>query len=557
MISVAMIVNVNIAEKSFGDKILYQGLELFIEAGEKIGLVGRNGTGKSTLLNMIASDDTDYDGEIYIKKNLSLIATRQEHHGHEQKSALEYIVGDLPEFSKLKHILDTYPESMGANTKKLQAYSDALDRFSQLGYFEVEGEIEEALLQFQIEPLKVRGPINDLSGGQLRMVELVKVQRAKAQLALIDEPTNHMDYAAKAAFISWMRSAKEAVVVITHDRDVLKYVDKIIEIRDGKADMFRGNYDDYLRINANNITSEVNEYTVTQSRIVNLKADVIRFQRMKEKARNPGTISRFKSLETRARKNLSQLESQEKPSFWIDKDSVQNISNKVSQSYEELKTRNIRIDTKQKDTRSSSLLVEAKKIQLSYSENPLFNPVNFQLREGDRLQLHGRNGAGKSTLARQIIATNQNKGTKAKILGGLITTDNSVRVGVYEQELDAKHLKLTLGQAIETVYREKDLPVSDQLIKRLLSDYLFNPATDDKKPLAQFSGGQKARFQLISMLAGDPNVLILDEPTNHLDLPSIEELDQALDQYHGAIIYISHDSYFAKSLGGKTVEITK
>ncbi len=552
-----MIVNIDIAEKSFGDKLLYENLSFSIEAGEKIGLVGRNGTGKSTLLNMIAGEDGDYDGEITAKKGIATIASRQEHHDHDHLSVGEYIIGDLPEFSKLKHILDTYPETMGNSQSKMQIYSDALDRFSQLGYFEAEGEVEEALLQYQVEPDKFRGPLGNLSGGQKRMVELVKVQRASAHLALIDEPTNHMDYAAKASFISWVRNTKEALLIITHDRDVLKNVEKIIEIRDGQADIFKGNYDDYLRQNTNNITSEINQFNVVQSRITNLKSDVTRFHRLKEKSRNPGTISRFKSLEQKSRKELAKLEAQDKPSFWIDKESVQNISNKVTDSYEEHKTRNIRITTTQKESRSTHMLVEAKKVELSYTDKPLFVPVSFQLREGDRLQLHGRNGAGKSTLARQIIAASENTLTEAKYLAGQITTDESVRIGVYEQELDAKYLKLSLAEAIEKVYMEKDLQVSDQIVKRLLGDYLFNPAFDGQKPLKQFSGGEKARFQLINMLAGNPNVLILDEPTNHLDLPSIEELDQALDQYHGAIIYISHDSYFTKNIGGKTTEITQ
>lgn len=554
---VDMLVNIDIVEKAFGDKVLYQGLRLNIEDGDKIGLVGRNGTGKSTLLNILSGQDEDYDGDIKIKKGIHIVASRQEHHGYEDKMVLDYIIGDLPEFSKLKRILDTYPDKMGTSETMMQKYSDALERFSQLGYFEVEGEIEEALLQYQVDPSKTRGILGELSGGQKRMAELVKVQRAKAHIALIDEPTNHMDYVAKASFISWMRTAKEAVMVITHDRDVLKYVNKIIEIRDGHTDVYEGNYDDYLRINTNSVTSEVNQYKVVQARIANLKDDVVRFRRLKEKARNPGTISRFKSLEQKAIKELTKLESTDKPSFWIDKDSIKSVSNKVADSYNELKTRNIRITTRAKQTKSSNLLVDAKNVQLSYGNDPLFGPVTFQLREGDRIELHGRNGAGKTTLVRQIIAASSGEKTESKYVNGKIVTDSSVVIGVYDQELDAKYIDMTLAQAIEQVYMDKDVAISDQKVKQLLGDYLFNPATDGEKPISQLSGGQKARFQLINMLTGDPNVLILDEPTNHLDLPSIEELDQALAQYHGAIVYISHDSYFSQGLGGKVINIAK
>ena len=145
--------------------------------------------------------------------------------------------------------------------------------------------------------------------------------------------------------------------------------------------------------------------------------------------------------------------------------------------------------------------------------------------------------------------------TSAHAFSGFIELERSVRIGVYEQEIDAKYLTMSLNDAIEHIYRAKDLSITGEKIKQLLSDYLFNPHTDALMPLEKLSGGQKARFQLINMLAGDPQVLILDEPTNHLDLPSIEELEDALKQYHGAILYISHDSFFTKNLGGEVVQV--
>lgn len=549
-----MIAQIQINEKSFGDKLLYEGLEIDIQDGEKLGLIGRNGTGKSTLLNMITGDDTDYDGDIRLKKGITVIASRQEHHGHEHKSVLEYVTGDLPEYSSLKHILDTYPSHMGASTTKMQRYYDALERFNQLGYFEVEDEIAQALQAYQVDSGKLTSPLDDLSGGQKRMVELVKVQRARAHLALIDEPTNHMDYVAKTAFCKWFKSAREAVVVITHDRDVLKIVYRIIEIRDGQAYSFKGNYDDYLRVNALKITSEVNEYTMVQRRISNLKEDIVRFRRLKERSRDPGTIRRFKSSEQKAVADLAELEKSEKPSFWIDRESAGELNDKMSAAYEEHKARNIKVRTRTSASRSGRLLIDVNKLSLGY-EAPLFNNISFQLREGDRIRLHGRNGAGKSTLVRAILAKAHEQTADSTLFAGTIATEKKLPIGVYEQEIDPKYLDMTLGAAIEMALLAKDVPVGEQKIKQLLGDYLFNPITDFDAPVSRLSGGQKARFQLMNMLAGDPLVLILDEPTNHLDLPSIEELEDALKQYHGAIVYISHDSYFAANIGGTTVHV--
>ncbi len=549
-----MVISVNIAEKSFGNKVLYQDLQLDIQDGEKIGLIGRNGTGKTTLLHMMTGEDTDYDGEVHAKKGTIIIGSRQEHHGFEKMSVLEYILADLPEYAQHKHILDTYPEKMGTNNRMMHEYSDSLERFSQLGYFEVEAEIIEALNAYQVAEEMATGPLNNLSGGQKRMVELVKVQRARAHLALIDEPTNHMDFVAKKAFLKWFKSAREAVVVISHDRDVLQAVDRVVEIRDGQAFSFPGNYDDYLRINAAKMSSDVTQFSLVQRRISNLKENVIRFRRLKEKSRDPGTIQRFKSLEQKAVSELAQLEKTEMPTFWIDRDSVGELNEKMGAAYERHKAKNIKVSAKSAESESSRLLVEVRKLSLGYAD-PLFTGISFDLREGDRVRLHGRNGAGKSTLIKTVISKVEDQPSEATIFDGTIACERELKIGVYEQEIDSSYLDLTLSGAIEKAYMAKDVAIGDQKVKQLLGDYLFNPATDGDVPLQRLSGGQKARFQLMNMLAGDPQILVLDEPTNHLDLPSIEELENALESYHGAVIYISHDSYFARNVGGKTIDI--
>lgn len=549
-----MLLNIDVSEKSFGDKILYTELQFDVQPGQKIGLIGRNGMGKSTLFHMITGDDTDFQGDIDIKKGITVIASRQEHHGHEDKSVLDYIQGDLPEFHRLVHILETYPADMHTDERKMQRYSDALDRFNQLGYFEIEDQISQMFEDYQVDVNKMHMPLASLSGGQKRMVELVKVQRARGDLALIDEPTNHMDYMAKQSFIKWLNATQEAVLVITHDRDVLNAVDKIVEIRDGAAHTFRGNYEHYLRINKTKMTSQMNEHDLVQRRMNNLQDDIIRFRRMKERAHDPGTIKRFKSQEQRAIAELEKLSKVEKPSFWIDRDSADELTPKLQGAYEKYKAKNIHLDTKTKGSKSSRLLVQAHGLSLGYGETPLFDDVNFSLHEGERLRLHGRNGAGKTTLVNALMAKVAGHAPESTVFSGTIACEKELNLGLYEQEIDEKYLKMKLNDAIELSLRDKDVAVNDQTVKRLLGEYLFTP-NDGEVPISQLSGGQKARFQLIRMLIGDPMILVLDEPTNHLDLPSIEELENALARYHGAVIYISHDSYFAKQVGGETLQI--
>ena len=551
-----MIAKVEVTEKSFGNKMLYEDLSISIQPNERLGIIGRNGTGKSTLFNIITGLDKDYAGKVTIGRGVVVIASRQESLGYEHMPVLEYILADLPEYAHLKHIMDTYPAEMSHSQRKMQDYSDALERFAVLDYYTAEEEIRRMLHAYQLTDEQIDRELSKLSGGQKRFVELVKVQRSQADVSLIDEPTNHMDYVAKEAFLEWLKQARGAVVVITHDRDVLEQVDRIIEIRDGKGYSFKGGYSDYLRSNTSHIASQVNEFAVEQRRIANLRDDIIRYRRLKERAHDPGTISRFKSLEVRSQKELEELSAKEKPSFWIDRESVQTLNTKVTNAYDTHKAQNIKVRANASNAASNGrLLVEATNLSLGYGDKTLFSEVSFQLREGERIRLSGRNGAGKSTLVRTLLAKAEEKPPTATIFQGTIAVESEIRVGVYEQEISPEYVNMTLGKAIEHIYLAKDLMIPDHKIKQLLGDYLFNAATDDKVPVSQLSGGQKARLQLIAMLAGEPKVLVLDEPTNHLDLPSIEELEDALAKYHGAILFISHDSYFARHLGGTEIHI--
>ena len=552
----SMLLTIEISEKSFGHKTLYHDLKLDMHEGEKVGLIGRNGTGKSTLLNIINGEDKDFAGNIVLKRGVKLISSRQEHHAFDDKTVLEYIQGDLPEYARLTHIIDTYPDLMEDNPKKLNEFSDALERFGQLEYYQLEDEIKQAFEAYQIDPAKMHVKVGELSGGQKRMAELIKVQRSRGDIALIDEPTNHMDYVAKASFIKWMRSTEEAILVISHDRDVLGVVDRIIEVRDGKCYSFKGNYDAYLKTNTNQITNQVNEYDLSQRRIANLEEDVIRFRRLKEKARNPGTIKRFKSQEEKAKAEIIVLRGTAKPSFWIDQESASTMNDKLSAAYDKHKAKNIKVTARKKeDVVDGRRLLKVDKLSLGYDGEALFSNISFMIREGERLRLNGRNGAGKSTLVQAIVATANNDKIASECFAGTIEVEKEIKIGLYEQEIHAKYLDLTLTDALEQILRDKGLPINSEKVKQLMSDYLFNPASDGKMIVSSLSGGQKARIQLIAMLVNDPQILILDEPTNHLDLPSIEELENAMKTYHVAIIYISHDSFFAKKMGGEIIDI--
>ncbi len=550
----SMIADIHITEKSFGDKTLMKDVKFSVDDGEKVGVVGRNGVGKSTLFGILSGKDTDYTGEVIFRRGITVATTAQEHHGLGDQTVISYILGGLPEYSKLKKIIDEYPLTMGDNMRKIEEYTQALERFDQKGFYQVEEKIERELSNFQLDGYGDR-KISSLSGGQKRLVEIVKIMHSEAHLALIDEPTNHMDYVAKQQFIDWMNSQPhQAMLIITHDRDVLGQVDRIVEIKDGQAVSYRGNYDAYLKQNAQATTAGMNNFEQIEKRIVNLKQKVLDYQRLKEKSRNPGTIQKFKRLENEARAELAELSEMEKPTFWIDKESASQLDYKSAERYGKFKSRNIRLSMKDASSRSQHVLVRVENAAVGIGERILFEDVNIDLREGEAIEIRGRNGAGKTTLIRMILASGKSPDGGPILYSGDIFLDPQVRIGVYEQEIDERYLSDPLEKAIEKLYMSRDLSISDTKIRQLLADYLFTDA-DRMTPLARLSGGQKARFQIIAMLANDPQLLVLDEPTNHLDLPSIEELETALAKYSGAILYVSHDNYFREKLGGKVVQI--
>ncbi len=549
--------HIDIREKSIGARMLLKNFEAWIADGEKVGLIGRNGAGKTTLLRMLTGDDADYDGDIEKPKHTLLMATQQEHdpRGQADQTTLEHIASRLPRFTELHHIIETYPETMGDNMRLMTIYSDALTEFSERGYYDVENTIQALFDAYQLDQELLEQSFMSLSGGQKRLIELMTIQLSEPSIAILDEPTNHMDYVAKAAFIQWLRTTKSTVVVITHDRDVLGVVDRIIELKDARAHSFPGNYDAYLAQNAVTTVNQMQAFETSEKRIANIK-EQIEYARAKapgykgKAAKNPWVVMREK-LE---RELKVIMETHEKPSFWIDRESSAQLRPKVVEKYDKYKARNIRVKASDGEQQSNRLL-QLQDIVLGYGGAPLFDPVSFTLGSGDRLRIVGRNGAGKTTIVKAILAAHTGRVPETLIGRGLIDCASSLRLSVYEQEIGAELLDMPLLGAIERILYDKHIPTTEQTVMGIMSNYLFDPVGDRDTPVRDLSGGQKARLQLIRLLAGNPNLLILDEPTNHLDLPSIEELEHALSTYNGATIYISHDEYFGRALGGETIRL--
>ncbi|MCL2094500.1 ATP-binding cassette domain-containing protein [Candidatus Saccharibacteria bacterium] len=556
-----MILDAHIYEKSFGAKELFQNVFISVADREKIGLIGRNGIGKTTLLRILAGRDTDFTGDLHWRRGTRTVVTEQEYSDVPPgTTVVDYILSQVPDFTRLNQLITELPEKMGDSMKLIREYSDALEDYERLGFYDIEDRVRLELLAFQMYDFADR-PFVSLSGGQKRLSEVIKIMHSDADLAIVDEPTNFMDYEAKAKFIDWMKSTPTAIIIITHDRDCLDQVDRIVEIKDGASWNYSGSYRDYLRTNATRTGNAMNEYEVAQNKIANLRKQIA-YARAKKPSwtgtadkRNP-----FLVMENRLTKELNKLLAIPKPSFWVDRENVASLSYKEAARYDKYKAKNIRIGLSDA-SRGKRNLIKVTNLSLGYLESPLFAGINFEVAEGSAVELRGRNGAGKTTLVKAIIAQYQ-EATQAQanpldpiqLFDGTIEIGKSIRFGVYEQEVSSDLFDLTLTDAVFKIYQNADRPINETKARSLLSQYLFLP--EDLTILVRnLSGGQKARLQIIKMLVNDPNLIILDEPTSHLDLPSIEELETALARYSGAILYISHDNYFRTQLGGQLIQI--
>jgi ATP-binding cassette subfamily F protein 3 len=544
------VLQVDISEKIIGSKLLLKDTKLWVSDNEKVGFLGRNGAGKTTLFNIVTGKDTDFSGAVTRSKHEVLMATSQEHHDSEG-TTLEYVSRKLPDFARLETILHTYPDHMGDDIKKISIYTDALEKFSEKGYYEIENSLERLFDAYQLSRSLLSQPFISLSGGQKRLVELIAIQLAEPQIILLDEPTNHMDYIAKDAFIEWLKAVKSSVFVISHDRDVLKSVDRVLELKDQKIFSYPGNYDKYLAQNAVTTTNAIHAFGNNEKRITNLK-EQIAFAKARAATGGPRWVTLYERYE---RELEAIMANHEKPSFWIDRESAKDLKPKAGADYEKFKAKNIRLHETKDAKSTSTTLLQVENLSLGYDAVPLFDGVSFSMGSGERLHIVGRNGAGKTTLVKAITQTWKGKRPETLMGKGSIMCDQGLQISMYDQEIGPELLDMTLRDAIEAIYQSKDLPASEEQIKRDMGNYLFNPEADKHQIVRNLSGGQKARLQLIRLLVGAPNLLILDEPTNHLDLPSIEELENALNDYSGAIIYITHDSYFAKNVGGEVLKL--
>ncbi|WP_260982637.1 ABC-F family ATP-binding cassette domain-containing protein [Lysinibacillus fusiformis] len=521
-----MILQLNGISKSYmGDPILSK-ITMKMERGDRIGLIGANGAGKSTLLKIITGDLPYDEGEIFMGKGIKLGYLRQDSGLQPDHTIWTEMLGVFTELQKAEKELRELEMQMSEPScindpdkleQVMKKYASKSDWFSQQGGYDVEAKINSMLNGLGFGSIPTNTRVESLSGGQKTRLALAKILLEQPDLLLLDEPTNHLDFATLSWLESYLRGYQGAILVISHDRYFLDtLVNEIYEIERTCGTKYSGNYSKYVESKAKNRELMEKKYTMQQQQIAKME-DYIE--------RNITMATSSKSAKNK-RKQLERIDRLEKP-------------------HKDLKHPQMTFAT---DKKSHKEVLKVKDVVLSYqlddSRHTLLQDIEFSLYRGDRVALIGPNGVGKSTLLKALL----HEWTPDR---GVIAWGNGVTIGYYDQEQETLHPNNTVLQEVWSTFPSME----EARIRSVLGNFLFTKE-DVFKKIASLSGGEKARVALAKLILQKANVLIMDEPTNHLDLFSKEVLEEALLQFDGTLLCISHDRYFLNKLANKLLELS-
>ncbi len=516
-----MILSLSGVGKSFGTDVILEKVSFNLEEKEKAAIVGVNGAGKTTLFKIITGESTCDYGDVYIKKDISFGYLKQNAVPNSDNTIYNEMLSvfkDLIETEKqLRQMEEKMSSLKGTELEEnMKKYSNLQYQFELMDGYSYKSRIKGVLKGLGFSDEDFERPINTLSGGQKTRVYLGSLLLSKPDLLLLDEPTNHLDIESVIWLEDFLKGYSGALLIISHDRYFLdKIVTKTIEIENKKSHVYEGNYSFYAKNKEINRQIEEHHYT-QQQREIKRQEDVIAKLR---------SFNREKSIK-RAESRQKQLDK------IIPVDKPENLPEKM------------RLKLIPKITSGNDVL-HAEGLSKSFDSTTLFENVNIDIKRGDKTAIVGPNGIGKSTLLKIILG-------KAQKSSGEIKFGTNVNVGYYDQEQHNFDESKTIFQEISDTYPD----MTNGEIRSVLAAFVFT-GDDVFKIISSLSGGEKGRVSLAKIMLSKANFLILDEPTNHLDIYSKEILENAINNYEGTVLYVSHDRYFINKTALKVLEMSK
>ena len=504
----------------YGGRKLFDRIDLLINPGERVGLVGPNGAGKTTLLRVIAGEIAADEGTIQISNNETVGYLPQDgvqpDPGNsvyeEVETAFDELLHLREEVSRAQDAIASEETGSDAYEKAMRRYGTLQERLERSGAYSLKAEIEKVLMGLGFSTEDFDRSTTEFSGGWLMRIALAKLLLKNPTYLLLDEPTNHLDIETLRWIEKFLSNYEGAVVIVSHDRAFLDSVtERTLALEQGNIDDYAGNYT-YYREKREEQLEHLRQARKNQQRQIKQTREFI--ERFRYKA------SKAKQVQSR----IKQLEKMEEI--------------EVEESREE-----ISFDFNRAE-RSGAVVLELKQVKKNYGDNTVFENLNYRVERGDKIAVVGPNGAGKSTLIRIMAG-------REPIDGGSRETGHNVTVSYFAQhQADELDLSKTL---LETM-READPKASETRLRTILGCFLFQ-GDDVFKKVSVLSGGEKSRLALARMLLSPANFMLFDEPTNHLDMQSKEILQQALDQFEGSFMIVSHDRDFLDPIVNKTLEV--
>src|SRR5690625_3612996 len=503
--------------KTYASNIILNDISLEVKERERIAVVGRNGSGKSTLLNILRRA-TDIDsGDIYYANNLDIGYLAQHNDVQSDRTIWEELLTVFEPFmieeNNLQHLAEEIEQNSLNGTydeKKINEYSRREEAFANAGGYRYKSDVRGVLIGLGFPETEFDMTVNELSGGQKTRLALGKLLLQKPDLLLLDEPTNHLDIETLMWLESYLVNYEGAIVIVSHDRYFLdKVVSIVYEVRQQKLYEYHGTYSDYLIQKEINYERDVKQYEQQQKEIKEAEQFIVR---------NIARASTSKRAQSR-RRQLEKVTRIDRPIF--DEKSAHFL-------FDVAKT-------------SGNDVIHVDDFSFTYSgeAKPTIQHVSFTLRRGERAALIGPNGIGKTTLLKAIVDGSDR-----------ITLGSNVQIGYYAQEQETLDETKTILEEVWDAFPEK----TEQEMRTVLGNFLFTD-TEVEKHIHYLSGGEKARVALAKLMLKRANFLILDEPTNHLDLDSKEVLEDALEQFPGTILFVSHDRYFINKITDYVYEL--